>query len=439
MSTHKWQLIVVLFFISNIVSNANAAVHQAPKIGKPCPDFKLTNLVNSKKKLVTLKDFRGKWLMIDFWETTCISCVQRFPEVNRLQQIFKKDLTVLLIGYNDYQYDRHIKKMYLQIQDRLHLQMLAAFDSILLKRWHVYSVPHIILVDPIGVVYTITGGSDMDSAKIRQLIDGKKPGFRLKEFARKFDWQQPLLINNNGGLDTEFLYRSLLTRYVEEDPLTLDNIGNYTEKNKVGFQITCAPLSRLYQYAYLGKVYWALYNDTFYGKVSPELALEISDSSDFKPDFNKPRNIFNYSLFVPPGKANVEYLMKVLQRELKNCFGYEASIENREMPCWLLQLRKDTAVLFKPTNSTRSLYMDAMGLQIDSGKLGELIIGISGFCPLDRLQIYDETGIDYPIDIEFKALLTDFSEVQQELHRHGLELVKGKKWMKTIVIRNPAP
>lgn len=83
--------------------------------------------------------------------------------------------------------------------------------------------------------------------------------------------------------------------------------------------------------------------------------------------------------------------------------------------------------------------MDAMGLQIDSGKLGELIIGISGFCPLDRLQIYDETGIDYPIDIEFKALLTDFSEVQQELHRHGLELVKGKKWMKTIVIRNPAP
>jgi hypothetical protein len=224
---------------------------------------------------------------------------------------------------------------------------------------------------------------------------------------------------------------------VDEDPLMWNEIGNYTEKNKAGFQITGVPLGKLYQYAYLGRVYWGL-NDTFYGKVSPELALEISDSSDFKIDF-KALNLFNYSLFVPPGKANTNYLMQVLQRELKNYFGYEASIENREMPCWLLQLRKDTTVLFKPTKSFKSHYEDAMGMQIDSGQLGELIFGLSDYCPLDRLAIYDETGIDYPIDIEFKALMTDFNEVQNELHSHGLELVKGKKWMKTVVIRDPAP
>jgi thiol-disulfide isomerase/thioredoxin len=435
----KWQLIVLLFFINSIVSNADVAVHQAPQIGKPCPDFKLTNLVNSKKKQVTLKDFRGKWLMIDFWAIRCTVCVERMPELNRLQHIFRKDLTVLLIGFNDYQYDRGIKKMYLQLQQRLHLQLLAAFDSVLKKRWQVYSFPHIILVAPTGIVYTITPGVDIDSIKIHQLIDGEKPSFRLYGFDRKFDWQQPLLINNNGGPDTGFLYRSLLTRFVEEDPLTLDNIGQYTEKNKVGFQITGAPLSRLYQYAYLGKVYWGIYNDTLYGKISPELALEISDSSDFKIDFIKALNLFNYSLYVPPGKANVNYLMQVLQRELKNFFGYEASIENREMPCWLLQLRKDTTVFFKPTNSTRSLSGNALGMQIDSGKLGELILGLSDFCPLDRLEVYDETGINYPIDIEFKALMIDFNDVQRELSNHGLVLVKGKKWMKTIVIRDPAP
>jgi thiol-disulfide isomerase/thioredoxin len=438
MLSSKWHLIAVLFFICNMIFNANAAIRQAPKIGKPCPDFKLTNLVNSKKKQVTLKDFRGKWLMIDFWANGCPACVEKMPEVNRLQQIFRKDLTVLLIGYNDYQYNRHIKKMYLQIQDRLHLQMLAAFDSVLLRRWNAYSLPHIYLIDPTGVVYTITPGVDLDSTKIRQLIDGKKPSFRLYGFTRKYDWQQPLLIDNNGGPDTGFLYRSLLTRYVDEDPIVWNDIGNYIEKNKTGFQITGASLSKLYQYAYLGKVYWGL-NDTFYGKVSQELALEISDSSDFKDDFIGHRNIFNYSLFVPPGKANVDYLMQVLQRELKNFFGYEVSIENKEIPCWLLQLRKDTTVLFNPTKSLRSLYEDAMGIQIDSGKLGELILGLADFCPLDRLAIYDETGIDYPIDIEFKALMTDFNEVQHELRNHGLELVKGKKRMKTIVIRDPVP
>ncbi|HXB28984.1 MAG TPA: TlpA disulfide reductase family protein [Puia sp.] len=438
MISFKWQFIVALFFICNLVPKANATVHQAPNIGKLCPDFKLTNLVNSKKKQVTLKDFRGKWLMIDFWANGCPACVEKMPKVNRLQQMFRKDLTVLLIGYNDYQYDRHIKKMYLQIQDRLHLQMLAAFDSVLLRRWNAYSLPHIYLIDPMGVVYTITPGVDLDSAKIRQLIDGKKPSFQLYGYTRKYDWQHPLLINNNGGPDTGFVYRSLLTRYVDEDPIWWNDIGNYIEKNKTGFQITGASLSKLYQYAYFGKVNWGL-NDTFYSKVSPELDLEISDSSDFKKIDFKTLNLFNYSLFVPPGKANVNYLMQVLQRELKNYFGYEASIENREMPCWLLQLRKDTTVLFKPTKSTRSFYEDAMGMQIDSGQLAELIFGLSDFCPLDRLTIYDETGINYPIDIEFKAFLTDFNEVQQELHNHGLELVRGKKWMKTIVIRDPAP
>jgi hypothetical protein len=35
--------------------------------------------------------------------------------------------------------------------------------------------------------------------------------------------------------------------------------------------------------------------------------------------------------------------------------------------------------------------------------------------------------------------MIDFNDVQRELSKHGLVLVKGKKWMKTIVIRDPGP
>jgi thiol-disulfide isomerase/thioredoxin len=429
---------IMLVISTCTLSNAIATVHQVPEIGKPCPDFKLNNLVNSKQKQVSLKDFRGKWLMIDIWAPTCTSCVRRLPEINRLQQIFRNELTVLLIGYNDYEYDRDVKKMYLQLQDRMHLQLLAAFDSVLLRRWHAYSVPYIVLVNPAGLVYTITNGIDMDSAKIRQMIDGKNPSFRLKTYGIEFDREKPLLINNNGGPDTGFLYRSLLTRYVDEDyPGTPVDIGVYYEKNKVGFQVIAAALSTLYQYAYIGEINVGFYEDSLYGKVSPNLVLETSDSSMFKPDLIKMRNLFNYSLYVPPGKANRNYLMLVLQRELKNCFGYEVRMENREADCWLLKLRKDTVVSLKSKELIKLDSITPMEIRIRNGTLKELIFGISEYCRLDRLSVYDETGIDYPVDIQINALLTELTEVQQELRRNGLELVRGKKMMKVIVIRDP--
>jgi thiol-disulfide isomerase/thioredoxin len=429
---------IMLVLLSCTVSSAIASVHQVPKIGKPCPDFKLNNLVNSKHNQISLKDFKGKWLMIDIWAPTCTSCVHRFPEINRLQQIFRNELTVLLIGYNDYQYDRNVKEIYLQLQDRMHLQLLAAFDSVLLRRWQAYSVPYIVLVNPAGLVYSITGGSDMDSAKIRQMLDGERPIFRSKTYARQFNWEKPLHVNSNGGSDSGFLYRSLLTRYVDEDPYTPVYIGVYYKKNKIGFQVIGAPLSRLYHYAYIGEINMGFCEDSLYGKVSPNLVLEIVDSAIFKPDFIKMRNLFNYSLFVPLGKENTNYLMQVLQRELKNCFGYEVRLENREASCWLLKMRRDTMVSLKSKELIKLDSVTPMGIRIKNGTLNELILGISEYCPLERLSIYDETEIDYPIDIQINALLTNFREVQQELNKKGLELVRGKKMMKVIVIRDPA-
>jgi hypothetical protein len=38
-----------------------------PEVGKPCPDFTLNNVAYYSKKKVSLNDFKGKWLILDFW------------------------------------------------------------------------------------------------------------------------------------------------------------------------------------------------------------------------------------------------------------------------------------------------------------------------------------------------------------------------------------
>jgi thiol-disulfide isomerase/thioredoxin len=428
-------LLVTLFCLFNHC-DLYADSHGVPIVGKRCPDFALTNLVNSKKPRITLKDFKGKWLMIDIWESGCVVCIHKFPAVSRLQNQFKNQLSVLLIGINDVQYNKDIKQLYQKLEKRLHFQLLAAFDTVVSKQWEVYSVPHIVLVNPQGLVYAVTNGLDMDSVKIGELLAGKKPQFMSKDHLMSFDEKKPLLIRNNGGLDTSFLYRSVLSRYVDEDYFTPPDVNYYLENNKAGFQVISAPLYRLYYYAYFGQWIWGRVKDSLFDKVSSILELDIKDSTLFKADFVNRKNLFNYSLYLPPGKKNAHTIMQALQRELINCFGFDATIETRNVPCWTLTVRKDTTVSLRSGGGTVEVFDSPLQVKLKNGSVEQLLLTI-GSIHQDKTPFIDETGIDYPIDIEVDALMLDLPEVQRALYRNGLELLKKERPMKVIVIRDP--
>jgi len=50
---------------------------------KKIPEFKLTDLSG---ETVTLEDFKGKRIHINFWSVTCKPCIQEFPELNQLKK-----------------------------------------------------------------------------------------------------------------------------------------------------------------------------------------------------------------------------------------------------------------------------------------------------------------------------------------------------------------
>jgi thiol-disulfide isomerase/thioredoxin len=65
----------------------------APEVGRLAPDFTLVDLEGNE---VTLSDFRGKTVFLNFWATWCPPCRAEMPEIEAVYQEYKnKDVVVI--------------------------------------------------------------------------------------------------------------------------------------------------------------------------------------------------------------------------------------------------------------------------------------------------------------------------------------------------------
>ena len=67
------------------------------------PDF---SLVTPEGKKLSLKDFRGKVVLLNFWASWCVPCREEMPDMEKLYQEYKqKNFVVLAIAVKDRKQD----------------------------------------------------------------------------------------------------------------------------------------------------------------------------------------------------------------------------------------------------------------------------------------------------------------------------------------------
>lgn len=66
--------------------------------GKQMPDFTVTDITGKTQKL---SDYRGKDVMVVFWATWCMPCIQEIPHLIALRDIFPADKLAILAISNE--------------------------------------------------------------------------------------------------------------------------------------------------------------------------------------------------------------------------------------------------------------------------------------------------------------------------------------------------
>ncbi|MEJ0055978.1 MAG: TlpA disulfide reductase family protein [Bacteroidota bacterium] len=283
MSCKKIFIAIILFIMIplSVKAGFNPADSLKPEIGKPMPDFVLRDVSLFKKKTVSVSDFKGQWLFLDFWSIRCTTCISSFPKVNALHREFKNNLSWMMVGILDYRLCPGTTEFYERMRVKRKLEMPYAFDSLLVRRWDIHTVPHIIVVDPAGIVRYITNGSDINAEQIRDLLAGKKVNFRYKNPNKPvFD---PDVYTGGKTIDSSksLVYRSFLTKWKSEQQGMIGLVKwlKWPEEYlKKGFQLTMAAPENLYMCAFTGWINWTS-DDPPQGVYYPRVIFETSDSS----------------------------------------------------------------------------------------------------------------------------------------------------------------
>lgn len=154
--------------LQHLQNNLNTnSQQQAPELGTQVPDLAMQT---PNGKLMKISDFKGKYVLVDFWASWCPPCRAENPNVVQAYNKYKnKNFTILGVSLD------MDKSAWLQAikDDNLtwnHMSDLKYWNSKAVKIYKIDGIPFNVLIDPTGkIIAKSLRGDDLDN-KLSQVL-----------------------------------------------------------------------------------------------------------------------------------------------------------------------------------------------------------------------------------------------------------------------------
>lgn len=144
-----------------------------PVVVKEGDEMADTELYNLDGKIHHLTDFKGKYILLDFWSSGCGPCIMALPEMKEIQEQYKERLTVISLSSDTKsRWKAASAKHEMTWQNLSDLKQSAG----LYAKYGVNGIPNYVLISPEGKIMKMWSGYGKGSLKLkmRRYLDATK-------------------------------------------------------------------------------------------------------------------------------------------------------------------------------------------------------------------------------------------------------------------------
>ncbi len=121
-------------------------IEEGLEVGNRAPDFELFDLDNQQ---VSLSDFRGQPVLLNFWATWCWPCRSEMPYLHQINEEWSKKGLVLLavdVGENKAAVGGYLS------DNKLDLPVLLDTNGIIFRMYKITNIPTTFFIDKDGII-----------------------------------------------------------------------------------------------------------------------------------------------------------------------------------------------------------------------------------------------------------------------------------------------